>query len=274
MHGLGNDFVVVEQKDVSGADLADFSKKVCTRRLGAGADGVIVVCPSEKADVRMRIFNANGTEAEMCGNGIRCFAKYVYENGIVDKENFTVETLAGIMKPGMDIRGGSVFSVRVDMGKALFSGESLPRPDDVGDIKDFNLDIGDRTVNICAVLVGVPHAVVFVPEIKEEDVLSLGPAIEKHSVFPCGTNVDFVKAADKSTLYIKTWERGAGLTLACGTGSCAAAVAANIRGITGKKVTVRHKAGDLEIELTDDKVYMSGPAEAVYAGELFYGGIR
>lgn len=267
MHGLGNDFVVVREKNVTGTDLSDMAVKICARKLGVGADGLIVVCPSGKADVRMRIFNADGSEAEMCGNGIRCFAKYVYENGIVCKENMTVETLAGIMSPRLAVHEGKVVSVCVDMGEAFLDASSIPVVEGV-DPQDFDIDVAGKAVNICAVLVGVPHAVVFVDDIVLNDVTGIGPEIEKHVAFPKNTNVDFVKVIDRNTIEIKTWERGAGLTLACGTGSCASAVAAKLRGYCDNKTEVRHETGSLVIELRDNKVYMSGPAKTVFSGEL------
>ena len=267
MHGLGNDFIMVMEQDVKGLDIVSFTKKVCERKLNVGADGVIIVCESDKADTRMRIINADGSEAEMCGNGIRCFAKFVYENGIVAKTDMTVETLAGIMTPKLILDGDKVASVTVDMGSAFLENEDIPVIKGV-DAQNFDIEVLGEKINICAVLVGVPHAIVFTDDISDETASKFGPLIEKHDCFPKNANVDFVKVKDDKTLLIKTWERGAGLTLACGTGCCSAAVAANLRGYCGNEIEVKNTVGSLFIELKNNRVYMSGEAANVFCGEL------
>lgn len=271
MHGLGNDFVVIEEQNVAEQNLGLLAKKICTRKLNVGADGLIVVCDSNVADVRMRIFNSDGSEAEMCGNGIRCFSKYVYEHGLVSSESLSVETLAGIMYPVLEVKDGMVVSVKVNMGHSVLAAKDIPVREDKSP-QNFEIDVEGKKFNISAVLVGVPHAVVFVDSINLDEVVQYGALIEKHVVFPKNTNVDFVRIINDSQIEIRTWERGAGLTLACGTGSCASAVAANLRGFCGNTVEVQHKVGNLIIEIKDGNVFMTGPAETVFSGEWFCGG--
>ena len=271
MHGLGNDFVVVEESEVKGLDITELTRQICHRRLGAGADGLIIVCPSDTCDIRMRIINADGSEAEMCGNGIRCFAKYVYEKGIVGTEDFTVETLAGTIRPRLCVKDGKVESVTVDMGVPYFKNAEIPVIDGV-DPQNLHIEAGGKEFDLVTVLVGVPHTVFFTKSADDDLVSGFGPLIEKHDVFPRNTNVNFAEVIDEGTIRLKTWERGCGRTLACGTGSCATAVAANLKGYCGEKVEIINSVGSLFIELKDGRVYMSGPAETVYTGQYIYGG--
>ena len=267
MHGLGNDFLVFED-DGTGRDWNALAAKLCTRRLSVGGDGIMVVLPSDTADVKMRIINADGSEAEMCGNGIRCFAKYVYERGIVKKEDMTVETLAGIIRPKLIIEDGKVADVCVDMGKPLFDRASIPMQGE-GDAENVEIQAAGRAVAISSMLMGVPHTMVLVDDIEAVDASVLGPAIERHSIFPRKSNVNFVQVLDDENIRVLTWERGAGLTLACGTGSCASAVETCRKGLTGPKVTVHLSVGRLIIEYTGDgRVLMTGPAEEVYTAVL------
>lgn len=261
MHGLGNDFIVT--RDIEGADLAEMAARLCKRRVSVGADGLIAVCPSSIADIRMRIFNADGSEAEMCGNGIRCFARYVYEQHLVERPDMSVETLAGIMRPQVVLENGKVRAIRVDMGKPDFSAQSVPVLTDTP--LDFVLDASGTQVRASSVLMGVPHTVILDGPDDEEGISALGPRIESASVFPRKTNVDFVAIEAPDVLRVRTWERGAGRTMACGTGSCASAVVTHAKGLTGPKVTVVLDAGTLEIEIAPDgTVLMTGPAEHVY----------
>ena len=267
MHGLGNDFLVFED-DGTGRDWNALAAKLCTRRLSVGGDGIMVVLPSDTADVRMRIVNADGSEAEMCGNGIRCFAKYVYERGIVKKEDMMVETLAGIIRPKLVIENGKVADVCVDMGRPSFDRASIPMQAE-GDAENVEIEAAGRTVTISSMLMGVPHTMVLVDDIEAVDASVLGPAIERHSIFPRKSNVNFVQVLDDENIRVLTWERGAGLTLACGTGSCASAVETYRKGLTGPKVTVHLSVGRLIIEYTGDgRVLMTGPAEEVYTAVL------
>lgn len=267
MHGLGNDFLVFED-DGTGCDWNVLAADVCRRRLSVGADGIMVVLPSEIADIRMRIINADGSEAEMCGNGIRCFAKYVFENGIVQKTDMTVETLAGIIRPVMIIEDGKVTGVRVDMGSPSFDRASIPMLGD-GDGLDTDVDVLGESLVVSSMLMGVPHTVLQVEDLDQTDMKQLGPVIEKHDIYPRNTNVNFVQVLDEQNIRMQTWERGAGLTLACGTGACASVVAMYMRGLTGRKVSVQLAAGEMHIEyLEDGRVMMTGPAALVYTAEL------
>lgn len=261
MHGLGNDFVVFTDTNGASKDYADAAIQLCDRHTGIGADGIIIVAPSQKADLCMRIINADGSEAEMCGNGIRCFAKYVYERGIITKDEFTVETLAGIMTPRITVENGKVTLVTVNMGKPFFAPADIPMTAEGDKILNYPLSIDGETVKVSSVLLGVPHTEVFVDDVNTVPLLELGPKIEKHSVFPKGTNVNFVEVVDNKTLKVRTWERGAGATLACGTGCCGTAVVAFENGFTGREVDVQVYLGTLHISYKEDgTVFMTGPA--------------
>lgn len=267
MHGLGNDFLIFED-DGTVTDWNALAEKLCCRRLSVGADGILVVLPSLYADIRMRIINADGSEAEMCGNGIRCFAKYVYERGIVTKDDMTVETLAGIMKPRLIIKKSKVTEVSVDMGKPLFERESIPMYGE-GSGLDVVIEAAGQNVTVSSLLMGVPHTMVLTENIDALDTTALGPAIERHPIFPKKTNVNFVQVTDEKNIRVLTWERGAGFTLACGTGSCASVVAMYRKGLIGRKATVHLATGCLFIEYhDDDRVIMTGPAEEVYTATL------
>lgn len=269
MHGLGNDFIIFCPKDET-KDFSAIAKKMCARRISAGADGILLVLPSETCDIRMRIINADGSEAEMCGNGIRCFAKYVYEKGIVKKEEMTIETLAGTIKPKLVIDDGAVISIIVDMGKPIFDPDEIPTRISREDILSKEIDVLGEKFEIACINVGVPHAMVFVDYIDDEMLRKVGPIIEKDNLFPNNTNVNFVEVVNKSTIKVSTWERGAGKTMACGTGCCASVVACYLRDFTDRKVTVKLEVGDLYIEYLEDKtVLMTGPAEVVYEGIYF-----
>lgn len=270
MHGLGNDFVIYSPKKEKNRDYAALAREICARRTSVGADGLMVVLPSETCDVRMRIFNSDGSEAEMCGNGIRCFAKYVYEKGIVKKTEMTVETLAGTIRPRLIVAQDAVISVAVDMGKPVFDSELIPTTIPREEVLASTITVGGRTFDIACVNSGVPHTMVFVDKINLADVLEYGPRIEKHDLFPKNTNVNFVELVDDATILVSTWERGAGKTMACGTGCCAAAVVCARRGMTGRNVTVKLEAGDLEIAyMQDETMMMTGPAETVFEGIYF-----
>lgn len=274
MHGLGNDFILVLAEDIKGYDLPGLARVLCARRVNVGADGLIIVQSSSEADIRMRIFNSDGSEAEMCGNGIRCFARYVFDNGIVPKNEMTVSTLAGVMRPVLHFNGGQVSGVTVDMGSPEFQNEKIPVISDFPAISN-RIEALGKEIEVSTILMGVPHTIVYVKDPEELDVRIFGPAIEAHSAFPQKTNVNFVQVLDRNTLRIETWERGAGLTLACGTGSCAAAVVSAVKGFIQKKVNVLTKTGKLVIEYKDTgKVLMTGPAEYVFTGEVLSPGIE
>ncbi|MBO6010304.1 MAG: diaminopimelate epimerase [Oscillospiraceae bacterium] len=255
MHGLGNDYLYIYD-EVPG-NVEELAVKLSDRHFGAGSDGLIYISPSRIADFRMRIFNADGSEAKMCGNGIRCVGKYVYDKGYTDKTDLTVETLSGIKNLGLDIRCGKVRTVTVGMGSA-----------EVGE--DMTLDLGGASQVCTPVSVGNPHAVIFVDDAASAPVTELGPVIEKNGAFPGGVNVEFVQAVSDQTLRMRVWERGSGVTMACGTGACASAAAAVKKGLcrADEPVTVILDGGPLKITVSEDwTVTMRGPAETVYEGE-------
>lgn len=265
MHGLGNDFILVDCLHQEIDDPKEFAIKYCNRRFGIGADQLLLLYPSEIADFKMRIFNADGSEVEMCGNGIRCFAKYVWDRGLSDKEVLLVETLAGIIKPK---RVGEL--IQVDMGKPEFAPSKIPVDVDGERAFDIRLEVLGWHVRLNCVSMGNPHAVIFLEEDPKNFAVSkYGPLIENHPTFPNRTNVEFAYVINPSEISMRVWERGAGETLACGTGACATAVAAMTKGLTDRKVTVHLLGGDLQIEWAEDgHVYMTGPAEEVFEGKL------
>ncbi len=267
MHGLGNDFIIFED-DGSPRDWGSLAIKLCARRIGVGADGILLVLPSKSADIRMRIINADGSEAEMCGNGIRCFAKYVFENGIVAKPDITVETLAGIIRPKLCVTDGKVTNVSVDMGYPLFERKDIPM-EGSGSAFDVQIEAAGQNITVNSLLMNVPHTVVLTDSLDNVDVITVGASIERHPLYPRKTNVNFVQIMDRNNLRVRTWERGAGLTLACGTGACASAVTAYKKGLTERKVAVNLTAGKMIIEyLKSGRVTMSGPATLVYKADL------
>ncbi len=263
MHGLGNDFVIVNCLETNLVrNPEQFSKTVCRRQFSIGADGVILILPSKKADFRMRIMNADGSEAEMCGNGIRCFAKYLADRKITDKTKFTVETLAGIITP--EIRGRYI---KADMGEPVLERSKIPMKGAPGTVIDETLKLKDRTVNVTAVSMGNPHAVIFV-ETFNIPLQELGREIEMHPSFPNKTNVEFAQVINKRELSMCVWERGVGVTMACGTGACATLAAAVLNGKSNRKATLHLLGGDLEIEWADNNhIYLTGPAEEIFSGE-------
>ena len=268
MHGLGNDFILMDGIDPLKFDLAALASRFCDRHQGIGADGIIVILPSEKADVKMRIINSDGSEANMCGNGIRCFAKYVYENNIITAKSFTIETGAGIMIPELIIEDDKVLFVKVNMGAPILDRLAIPMKGGPGKVINEPLQIAGTEYKITSLLMGVPHTIVFVDDLENTDIVTIGRQIEKNPVFPEGTNVNFVEVINDREIKVRTWERGAGSTLACGTGSCASAVAAFLNLKTGRVVTVHLTLGDLLVEWIEDKVYMTGSADHVFTGEI------
>lgn len=263
MHGLGNDFILLPEVP---QDAPGVARSLCARRVSVGADGLIAAAPSDKADIRMKIFNADGSEAEMCGNGIRCFAKFVYDTGIVPKKNMSVETGAGIMYPELLFEDGQIAAVRVNMGKPEFAPDRIPVKAE--DPLDFLVNVDGAVLPAASVLMGVPHTILYVEGIDEDTIAKLGSAVEKNEIFPKRTNVDFVELVSPDRIRVRTWERGAGRTMACGTGSCASAVISHKKDLAGRNVTVELDAGALQIQIDEDgTVYMTGPAEYVYEGE-------
>jgi diaminopimelate epimerase len=269
MHGLGNDYIVIDNRDgeITDKKVPQLAKKLCERRFSVGADGLLLVCSSIVADVKMRIFNADGSEAEMCGNGIRCFAKYCFENGIAKKSEFDVETLSGIKHVWVTLRGSEVATVKVDIGAPNWQRRSLPMLGE-GTCLNQNLEVDTQICKVTCLSMGNPHCVIFVDDIDDFPVDCVGPLIENHPVFPKRTNVGFVQVLSRSELKVRVWERGCGETLACGTGTCAAVAAANKLGKVGAKVTVHVLGGYLTVEVSDT-LFLCGAAEKVFEGILF-----
>ena len=277
MHGLGNDFILIDCINKSFGDssfLSYLAKKLCDRNFGIGADGLILILPSSKADLRMRIFNYDGSEAQMCGNGIRCFAKYAYENKLVLKNKFTVETLAGVITPELifqDLKNKKVLRIKVDMGIPKLRRREIPMigedtPTVVGERLKIN---SEQTFKITCVSMGNPHCITFVDDVQSIPVDKIGPKIENHSLFPEKTNAEFIQVLNRKEINFRVWERGVGETLACGTGACAALVASVLNKKTDREATIHLPGGDLDIHWANDEhIYMTGPAELVFKGEM------
>jgi diaminopimelate epimerase len=269
MHGLGNDYVVIDNRDgkISDADAAELALKLCKRRFSVGADGVLFVSNSDSADVKMRIFNADGSEAEMCGNGIRCFAKYCYENHIARKSELIVETLAGHKRTWLTVENGLVQSVMVDMGVPVMEKSKIPMVGQ-GTCVNEDLQVNGETYKATCLSVGNPHCVIFVDAIDDFPVQRVGSKIETHSLFPKRTNVEFAQVLSENEVKVRVWERGCGETLACGTGACATVVAGNLLKNLGSKVRVHLLGGDLDVEYAE-RLFLNGAAEKVFEGTLF-----
>ncbi|HVK14500.1 MAG TPA: diaminopimelate epimerase [Gemmataceae bacterium] len=269
MQGCGNDYVYVDlfNEKVSG-DLSKLAVAIADRHFGVGGDGLILICPSERADARMRMFNADGSESEMCGNGLRCVAKYVYDHGIARKDHLTIETGRGILAVDLEVSGGKAKRVRVNMGEPILDAEKIPTLLKGDPPKEAELLVEGEAFAFTCVSMGNPHAVAFVPEITDRLVHQIGPIVEKHEAFPRRVNVEFVKVNSRTDADMRVWERGSGETLACGTGACAVAVAGILTDRFDRKVTIHLVGGDLEIEWgADNHVYKTGPAVEVFSGD-------
>lgn len=268
LHGLGNDYHFIDCTRTDIADPAELSRQMSHRHLGVGSDGIILVLPSETADFRMRIFNADGSEAETCGNGLRCFAKYVYERGMTTKDDIVVDTLAGPNHLKMEVRGGKVESVRSNMGKPRFERAEIPMLGPEGRVIEEAIEVGGETLHVTCANIGNPHAVFFVPDATAVDLAKIGPLVENHPSFPKRTNVEFVTVQDRANMVMRIWERGSGITMASGSGSCGSALAAMITDRVDRKVNVHLVYGTLTIEWAEDGcVYQQGPATEVFSGE-------
>lgn len=269
VHGQGNDFVLVNGFKEKIDNCSRMAIDICDRHFGIGADGLVLILPSASADFRMQIFNSDGSEAEMCGNATRCVARYVYEYGLTTKTKITLETLAGIIRPELTFQEGKIFSVRVDMGEPRLQRGEIPMMGNQNDYAvNYPIELGESVFYATSVSMGNPHCVIFVDHVDDINLPIIGSEIETYQLFPQKTNVEFVQVLNKKELRMRVWERGAGITMACGTGSCAVAVAAVLNNITDRKVLIHLDGGDLEVEWgTDNHVYMSGPAVEVYRGE-------
>lgn len=271
MHGLGNDYVYVSGFDQPApANPEEFAIKVSDRHFGIGGDGMILILPSAKADARMRMFNADGSEGEMCGNGVRCVAKYIHDHGIAPKETVTVETGRGVLTLNIvkDAQGKAAW-ITVDMGRPILNSAEIPTTLAGDPPVDAAVEVLGQTFHGTAVSMGNPHFVIFVDDLKSLDLQKFGPALENHPVFPRRVNVHFVQVRDRQTVDMVTWERGSGVTLACGTGACSVCVAGILTGRTDRAITAHLPGGPLKLEWADDEasVFMTGPATEVFSGE-------
>ena len=269
MHGIGNDYVYINCFDQDVPNPSELAIAMSPRRFSVGADGVILICPSDVADAKMRMFNLDGSEGKMCGNGIRCVGKFIYDNGIAHKSVVTVETLSGIKTLEITDKDGLADTIRVDMGIAEFAPEKIPAIADCDSIIDTAITVNGADYNITAVSMGNPHAVTFCDEIDSLNLEEIGPHFEHHEMFPEQVNTEFIRVIDDKTLQMRVWERGSGETFACGTGACAAAVAAVVNGYCNRdsEITVHLVGGDLFITYASDgRVFMRGTATKVFDG--------
>lgn len=270
MHGIGNDYVYVNCFEESVKNPAEVSKFVSDRHFGIGSDGLILISPSAIADFRMNIYNADGSQAEMCGNGIRCVAKYVYDYGLTDKTEISVETLAGIKYLRLQVENGKVASVEVNMGAPILEPKEIPVAVEESPVVNVPVEVKGKIYHMTCVSMGNPHAIIFMNNVKDLDIAAIGPYFESHTVFPKRTNTEFVEVLDRNTVNMRVWERGSDETLACGTGACATTVACILNDKTENEVTVHLLGGDLKIrwDREANQVYMTGPATVVFDGEI------
>ncbi|HSH35001.1 diaminopimelate epimerase [Schnuerera sp.] len=267
MEAAGNDFVLFNGFKYTIENYEELALKSCDRHFSVGGDGILVCEKSDISDIKMIYYNSDGSRGEMCGNGIRCFSKYVYEEGLIHKDFFKVETLAGIKTIWIETDNNRVESIKVDMGKPIFKAMDIPVNLNKEKVLEEKIRIDGENMVFSAVLVGVPHVVIFVKDIEKIDINRLGQRLEVHPMFPNKTNVNFVKIIDKNKINIYTWERGAGRTLGCGTGSCASVVLGNLLGKLERKVKVKTEGGELEVELgKNDEIYMKGGANRICNG--------
>ena len=279
MEGIGNDYVYIDNINQNVDNPNELSKKISDRHFGIGSDGLILISKSDQADFKMNVYNPDGSEAEMCGNGIRCASKFVYDKGLTDKTEITIETLAGVKTLELTLENGKVSLVKVDMGKPILEVDKIPvinyevhkSLEGISFVKaDFDLCIGDKTTKLTCVSMGNPHAVCFVDNVNDIDIEKIGPMIENAENFPNRTNVEFIDIINSKQINMRVWERGVGETLACGTGACASVVASVLNGYTEREVIVNLLGGKLEIsyDKNNNHVYLKGPARTVYEGEI------
>lgn len=271
MHGAGNDYIYVNCFEENILHPDEVSRFVSDRHFGIGGDGLILIKPSTRADFEMAMYNADGSQGEMCGNAIRCVAKYVYDRGMTDRKQISIDTLAGIKYLDLTLEDGKVSEVKVNMGAPCLTAREIPVTADTEQVINEPIEVEGRTYHMTAVSMGNPHCVIFMEEdVRELNLEAIGPAFENHPRFPRRINTEFVNVIDDSTLRMRVWERGSGETLACGTGTCATAVAAVLNGKAGNEVTVHLTGGELHIAWAggDTPVYMTGPAATVFDGEI------
>lgn len=275
MHGLGNDYVYVDCTKRTGQLIhneSDLARYVSDRHFGIGSDGLILICDSDVADFKMRMFNYDGSEAEMCGNGIRCVGKFVYDKGLTKRDLITIETLAGIKVLKLNIIDQKVDTVRVDMGEPILKPEKIPVISEEDIVKNLNINIDERKFKFTCVSMGNPHAITVVDNVEKFDIERFGKVLEHDNHFPKRANIEFIELIDRNNIKMRVWERGAGETLACGTGACASVVGCCLNEYTDRKVTVQLLGGKLDIEWSkqDNHVYMTGSATTVFEGSIEY----
>ena len=270
MEGLGNDYVYVNCFRETVDNPSEVAKKVSDRHFGIGSDGLILIRPSEVADFRMDMYNADGSQAEMCGNGIRCVAKYVYDYGLTDKTSISIETLAGIKYLDLQVTDGKVSLITVNMGSPELVPDKIPVISDSKRVVDEPIEVDGTTYKMTCVSMGNPHCIVFVEDTASFPLETVGPLFENHERFPKRVNTEFIQLLDRKTVNMRVWERGSGETLACGTGACASAVACKLNGLTEDEITLHLLGGDLIVRWDQEKnlVYMTGPARVVFDGEI------
>lgn len=270
MEGCGNDYVYVNGFTTKIENPGKVSEIVSDRHFGIGSDGLIIINPSDVADFKMSMYNADGSEGKMCGNGIRCVAKYVYDNKMTDKTTITVETLSGIKTLVLNVEEGKVKTVRVNMGKPVIFPKDIPVISEKQKIVDEPIIVDGKQYQITCVSMGNPHAITFIDDTDSLKIEKIGPKFENHQMFPDRINTEFIQIVDRNTIKMRVWERGSGETLACGTGACASVVACVLNGLTEDKVTVKLLGGDLTIEYDreEDTVYMTGPAKIAFTGNI------
>lgn len=268
MHGAGNDYIYVNCFEEKIENINETAQAVSDRHFGIGSDGLVLICPSDKADFRMDMYNSDGTQAEMCGNATRCVGKYVYDRGLTDKTQITLETLAGIKILDLNVKNGAVETVRVNMGSPVLEPENIPIASEHDRFIGEDIEVDGRIYKVTGVSMGNPHAVAFIEDTDSLDIEKIGPGFETHFLFPKRINTEFAQIIDRHTIKMRVWERGAGETLACGTGACAALVAANLNGLTDDEADLILLGGTLHIrwDKAENKVYMTGPAEFVFDG--------
>ena len=271
MHGCGNDYIYFNCFEQQVADPEALSIRLSDRHFGIGGDGIVLICPSDVADAKMRMFNADGSEGKMCGNATRCIGKYMYEHGLISKPEMTLETLSGIKILKMTEQDGKIASVRVDMGKAILKPSEIPTRYEGDTAVSVPLTVDGTEYAVTCVSMGNPHCIVFVDQdVSTLDLPKIGPSFENHDMFPERINTEFIRVIDDHTLQMRVWERGSGETLACGTGACAAAVASVLNGYCpkGEDITIHLIGGDLNIRYTDEAVILTGPATTVFEGSI------
>lgn len=272
MHGLGNDYVYMDcTKSGVPDNVETLAQFVSNRHFGVGSDGLILICASDICDFKMKMYNMDGSEAQMCGNGIRCVGKFVYDKGLTNKTNITVETLAGVKVLNLNVKNGKVETVKVDMGEPILEAKKIPViSDEKEQVKNLKIVALDKDFNFTCVSMGNPHAITIVEDVDSFDVEKYGSVLEIDKHFPEKANIEFIQIINRNTIKMRVWERGSGETMACGTGACATAVACNLNGLVEDEVTVKLLGGDLNIKWNkeDNHIYMTGSATTVFEGEI------